>query len=77
MLKAKTEGTIKGLEVVVSLFITHLLFVDDILLFSNGSLVEFKKIKEILELFMKATGMQVNYRKSQLIMEGLNRQEIR
>jgi len=76
MLKAKREGTIKCLEVAVNLFITHLLFVDDILLFSNGSLTEFKKIKEILELFMKETGMEVNYRKSQLIMEGLNRQEI-
>jgi len=76
MLKAKREGSIKGLEVAVNLFITHLLFVDDILLFSNGSLTKFNKIKEILELFMKATGMQVNYRKSQLMMEGLNRQEI-
>eukprot|EP00253_Pinus_taeda_P002842 PITA_02842 len=76
LLKAKREGSIKGLEVAGNLFITHLLFVDDILLFCNGSLFEFKKIKEVLELFMRATGMLVNYRKSQLITEGLNRQEI-
>lgn len=55
LLKAKREGSIKGLEVVINLFITHLLFLDNILLFFNGSLTEFKKIKEILELFMKAT----------------------
>lgn len=76
LLKAKREGSIKGLEVAVNLFITHLLFVDDILLFCNGSLIELKKIKEAIELFMKATRMLVNYRKSQLMTEGLNRQEI-
>eukprot|EP00253_Pinus_taeda_P028824 PITA_28824 len=75
ILKAKREGVIKGLEVAVNLCITHLLFVDDILLFSNGNQVEIKEIKRILELFMKATGMQVNFRKSQLILDGFNRQE--
>lgn len=63
LLKEKREGSIKGLEVAGNLFITHLLFVDDILLFCNGSRDEFKKIKEALELFMKAIGMLVNYRK--------------
>ena len=75
ILKAKREGILKGLEVAVNLYISHLLFVDDILLFSNGSQSEIKEIKKILEIFMKATGMQVNYRKSQLILEGFNRQE--
>eukprot|EP00253_Pinus_taeda_P029762 PITA_29762 len=51
ILKAKREGIIKGLEVAVNLCITHLLFVDDILLFNNGN------------------------QKSQLILEGFNRQE--
>lgn len=72
---AKREGAVKGLEVAVNMFITHLLFVDDILLFTNGSLNEIKELKNILDLFMKATGMQINYRKSQLITEGLNRNE--
>eukprot|EP00253_Pinus_taeda_P026386 PITA_26386 len=69
ILKAKREGTVKGLEVAVNLFISHLLFVDEILLFSNGNMTEIKELKNILELFMKATGMQVNYRKSQLILK--------
>eukprot|EP00253_Pinus_taeda_P027005 PITA_27005 len=73
ILKAKREGTMKGLEVAVNLFISHLLFGDDILLFSNGNMSEIKELKRILELFMKAIGMQVNYRKSQLILEGFNR----
>lgn len=69
---AKREGTVKGMEVEVNMFISHLLFVDDILLFSNGNLNEIKELKNILDLLMKATGMQINYRKSQLIMEGLD-----
>lgn len=77
ILEAKREGLVKGLEVAVNLYISHLLFVDDILLFTNGNLNEIKDLKNILDLFMKATGMQVNYRKPQLIMEGFNRHEKR
>eukprot|EP00253_Pinus_taeda_P032437 PITA_32437 len=72
---AKREGTVKGLEVAVNMYMSHLLFVDDILLFSNGNLNEIKEFKNILDLFMKATGMQINYRKSQLITEGLDKLE--
>jgi len=43
--------------------------------FSNGDSNEIKELKNILDLFLKATGMQINSRKSQLIVEGLNRQE--
>lgn len=76
VLKAKREGTVRGLEVAVNMFISHLLFVYDILLFSSGNISEMKELKRILELFMKAIVMQMNYRKSQLILEGFNRQEI-
>eukprot|EP00253_Pinus_taeda_P016222 PITA_16222 len=75
ILEARRIGLIKGLEVAVNLFISHLLFVDDILLFTNGSLNELKELKNILDLFMKATGMQINLRKSQLLMEGFSRNE--
>eukprot|EP00253_Pinus_taeda_P028927 PITA_28927 len=72
---AKREGTVKGLEIAVNMYISHLLFVDDILLFTSGNLNEIKELKNIIDLFMKVTGMQVNYRKSQLITEGLDRLE--
>eukprot|EP00253_Pinus_taeda_P007705 PITA_07705 len=72
---AKSSGLVKGLEVAVNLFITHLLFVDDILLFTNGNINEIKEIKIIIDLFLKATGLQINERKSHLIFEGLSRQE--
>lgn len=65
-----------GLEVAVNLFISHLLFVDDILLFLNGNLDEVKVLKEIIDLFLKATGLQINHRKSHFILEGFNRNEV-
>eukprot|EP00253_Pinus_taeda_P012674 PITA_12674 len=73
--KAKREGKVKGIEVATNLFISHLLFVDDIFNFTNTEHIEIKELKSILDLFLKATGMQINHRKSQLIMTGLAVQE--
>lgn len=73
--KAKRKGKVRGIEVAVNMFISHLLFLDDILVFTNGDSNEIKELKNILDLFLKATGMQINSRKSQLIVEVLNRQE--
>eukprot|EP00253_Pinus_taeda_P022819 PITA_22819 len=73
--KAKREGKVKGLEVAVNMFISHILFVDNILAFSSGNMNKIKELKNILDLFVKATGVQINFRKYQLILEGLNRQE--
>eukprot|EP00253_Pinus_taeda_P015318 PITA_15318 len=64
--RARRTNKLKGIEVAINLYITHLLFVDDILIFSNGSHEELKEYKNIIDLFMKATGMQLNYGKSQL-----------
>jgi hypothetical protein len=41
-----------------------LLFVDDVLLFGNGSLIEWKVLKEALDLFCNATGMSFSSHKS-------------
>eukprot|EP00253_Pinus_taeda_P001598 PITA_01598 len=73
--KARRFDKIKGIEVTINLYITHLLFVDDILIFTNGSLNEMKEYKNIFDLFMKATGMKINSRKSQVCVTGFNRRE--
>eukprot|EP00253_Pinus_taeda_P034952 PITA_34952 len=73
--QARRTDKIKGIEVAINLYITHLLFVDDILIFSNGSCDELKEFKIIIDLFMKATGMQTNYGKSQVCVAGYNRRE--
>eukprot|EP00253_Pinus_taeda_P023539 PITA_23539 len=71
--KARREGKVKGIEVAINLFISHLLFIDDILIFSNGSANEINEFKSIFDLFLKATGMQINFRKSQAYVADLNR----
>eukprot|EP00253_Pinus_taeda_P023068 PITA_23068 len=73
--KARREEKVKGIEVAINLFITHLLFVDDILIFTNGSFNELKELKCIFDLFLKATGMQINSRKSQVCVADFERRE--
>eukprot|EP00253_Pinus_taeda_P004333 PITA_04333 len=73
--KARRTDKIKGIEVAINLYISHLLFVDDILIFSNGSYNELKEYKNIFDLFMKATGMQINSGKSQVCVAEYNRRE--
>ena len=46
--------------------LTHLLFVDDVLLFIGGTRREAETLRDILLLFSKATGMQINDQKSLL-----------
>jgi len=73
ILEVRRIGDTQGVEVAINLYITHLLFVDDILLFSNASRNETKALKLILDLFLKATGMCINKEKSSIIPEGFNR----
>eukprot|EP00253_Pinus_taeda_P011302 PITA_11302 len=72
---ARRSNKIKGIEVAINLYISHLLFVDDILIFSNGSHNELKELRDIFDLFMKATGMLINSGKSQVCVAGFNRRE--
>lgn len=74
--EAKRQGNLRGIKVVVNLWVTHLLFVDDILLFRNGILEDFRCLKEILDLFLKETGLYINGKKSSLTTSGLSREEV-
>eukprot|EP00253_Pinus_taeda_P028277 PITA_28277 len=47
-----------------NLAITHQQFVDDIMLFGEVSIRDVRAIKEILDLFMEASGMEINKEKS-------------
>ena len=68
--------TLKGIEVAVNLWVTHLLFVDDILLFSSRSIEDCRCLKKILDIFLKATGLSINGQKSSLTTIGLSRVEV-
>ena len=60
ILDARRRGDIKGIEVAVNLNITHLLFIDEILVFSNGSRFDIRLIKHNLDLFLKVTVLSIN-----------------
>ena len=63
--KELRERKIKGLRLWGNnLPITHQQFVDDIMLFSEVSIKEVRGIKRILDLFMEASGMEINKEKS-------------
>lgn len=66
LLVAKREGKIKGLSFSEYLTISHLLFVYGILLFFHNSLREMTNLKEIIELFCNATGMEINMHRSSI-----------
>ena len=69
-------GSLKGLQVSHLLYITHLLFVDDVLIFYKGSAMDAGIVGEILDLFSKATGIEINAVKSTLTSHLLSDEEL-
>ena len=60
----KAKGKIRGIKISVSMYLTHLLFVDDVVLFSMGTLEEWMAFKVILDTFCSASGMCISIEKS-------------
>ena len=63
---ARKEGKLIGIRVSGLEYITHLLFVNDVLLFGHGSVREAQSYKEIMDIFFKEMGMEVNLLKSSI-----------
>jgi len=76
IIKAKNEGRFQGILVAPNLNISHLLFVDDVLIFCSGSRGDTRVLNEILDLFSKATGMEINAGKSTLSTHLLRPEEV-
>jgi hypothetical protein len=55
-----------GIEISHNLILTHLLFVDDVLIFFNVTLEAIENLVEILYIFCSSTGMMINQQKSTL-----------
>lgn len=65
--KAKEEGTIEGLQPLPSnSATTHPQFVDDTMLHGTPSVKEVMRYKSLLNLFNKASGMELNLSKSSI-----------
>ena len=61
---AKEEGSIKGVNIYGSIYLTHTLFVDDVIVFGNGIFEEWLYIKGMNFLFCSASGMSFSPVKS-------------
>jgi hypothetical protein len=70
------EGHITRIKVSRVTKILHLLFVDDVLILSKASMVEWLVIDSRISFFCKATGLSVNLTKSTVHFEGLSDLEL-
>ena len=61
--QAKRGGGFKGIPISNVLYISHLLFVDEILIFCDGSCKDIDKLCEGLDLLQVATGIVINVHK--------------
>ena len=60
----KRSGRLRDLNIIDQFTLSHLPFVDDILIFLSGSVQDIMSMKEALKLFSSATGMEINKGKS-------------
>jgi hypothetical protein len=72
LIEAKSTGNFRGIKISLGLYISHLLFVDDILIFCDGSRRDTEKLCEGLTLFKQATGMLINEQKSSITLSHLD-----
>ena len=69
--QAKRRGGFKGVTASNVLFISHLVFVDDILIFCDGSHKDIDKLCDGLDLLQAATGMVINMQKWTIFVSNL------
>jgi len=72
---AVRTGDFQGIQITVGLRITHLLFVDDVLISYIGWVQDVEVLAKILSLFRLTTGMQINIQKSTLSFLDMEREE--
>jgi len=65
---AKRNGDLCGLKISDDCFLTHLLFVDDVMIFLDGTIRDSRTFSKILTLFSTATGVLANHTKSSIIL---------
>lgn len=72
---AKRDSDLCGPKISDECFLTHLLFVDDVLIFLDGSIQDSRSFSKILSLFSSTTGMLANQSKSTITFARTSIQE--
>ena len=62
--QAKRAGSFKGIKITSSVELTHILFIDDVVMLGERTWENLKETENILELYKKAMGMHINVEKS-------------
>jgi hypothetical protein len=70
--KACTEGSFKGIKVATGIIISHLFFVDDVLILGSGNHEDWVAFKLLLASFCKASGMEINCQKSCFLVHNID-----
>ena len=63
MERTKSLGSLSRVTISSEVLVTHIQFVDDFFLLGDGSRKDMQAIKQVLDLFCKATGMVINVQK--------------
>jgi hypothetical protein len=74
--EAKFHGEFQGIPITPNLKVTHLLFVDDVLILCNGLRGDAEKLSRILEPIGRTTRMLINERKSTLSVHNMDVEEM-
>ena len=70
---AREHGLIRGIQISSTLALTHLLFVDDVILLGTSTLPEWIAFDVILNAFCKASGMTISIDKSSFLFNNVDR----
>ena len=76
ILTAQNNGVFQGISFGNNIILSHVLFVDDIILVSDGSDRSLSTLYEVLLVFCKASGMIINEDKSSFYYSGMEESEL-
>ena len=76
ILNAQNSGVFQGISFGNNIILSHVLFVDDIILVFDGSDCSLSTLYEVLLVFCKASGMIINEDKSSFYYSGMGESEL-
>lgn len=76
ILEEHKMGRLQGVKITDKCILTHLLFVDDVLIFLNGSIGDLTDLQNVMAIFQTTTGMEINNLKYTLTVLGCTPHEI-